>query len=117
VPISKRQNVIRTLLEKSGVQGFLTTDDLMEAAPDADPADIRVLLSFMTARGIDVYDEGDATESLADATSREADAYPGERDLIPDDALASEDTIGLYLKEMSRVPLLSVQEELQIAAR
>ena len=33
------------------------------------------------------------------------------------DTISSDDTIGLYLKEMSRVPLLKVQEELDIARR
>jgi RNA polymerase primary sigma factor len=33
------------------------------------------------------------------------------------ESISSDDTIGLYLKEMSRVPLLKISEELEIARR
>ncbi|HEY2981509.1 MAG TPA: sigma-70 family RNA polymerase sigma factor [Anaerolineales bacterium] len=112
MPAKKQSAILKLLLEKSGVQGYLTTGDLMEAAPDAEPAHLRILLNALAERGVDVLDEDDGSDSAP-----EAESSPFEIDLVPEDALASDDPVGLYLKEMSRVPLLSVKEELDIAVR
>jgi RNA polymerase primary sigma factor len=45
----------------------------------------------------------------------EPDPFSIDSDLPSGSHLASDDPIGLYLKEMSRVPLLSAEEELEIA--
>lgn len=107
----RQQAALDLLMEKAGVQGFLTTDDLMEAVPDGDRENLRVILTALRQRGVDVLDE----ESASDPGLN--DSSPFESDLVPGDSLASDDTTGLYLKEMSRVPLLSVDEELEIAIR
>jgi RNA polymerase primary sigma factor len=112
VLLKTQQIILKLLIEKAGVQGYLTTDDLMEAAPDIKSDSMRTLLSALSDRGIDVLDEGDASDPLP-----EADPLPYELELVPEDSLASDDPVGLYLKEMSRVPLLSVKEELEIAIR
>ncbi len=103
------------LLEKAGVQGYLTTDDLMEAFPDTnrESEQLRSLFSALRRRGIDVVDpdEETASETLDTEDSHFA------LGMHTDESLAGDDTIGLYLKDMSRVPLLSVNEELELAIR
>lgn len=104
------------LLEKADVQGYLTTEDLMEFYPDVtrDAERIEAVLVALRRRGVEILDV-------------ESEPDPGDRDLaspITDmdsfsnlDSISSDDTIGLYLKEMSRVPLLKVDEEMDIARR
>ncbi|MEW6028617.1 MAG: sigma-70 family RNA polymerase sigma factor [Chloroflexota bacterium] len=111
----RHQVALDTLLERASVQGYLTTDDLMETHPDAsrDAERLAILLEALRRRGVDVLDPDE--DSAPDSPA--ADSVPfGE---IPprDDPSFGEDPVGLYLKEMSRVPLLSMEEELAIAIR
>ena len=49
--------------------------------------------------------------------SPEPDSTPIDPDLPSGSRLASDDPIGIYLKEMSRVPLLAADEEMEVAIR
>ncbi|MEJ5226202.1 MAG: sigma-70 family RNA polymerase sigma factor, partial [Anaerolineales bacterium] len=113
---SRRKQVLHLLLEKAGVQGYITTEDLMEIYPDAgaDAERLSVLLTALRRRGVDVLDPE------ADYQSQTEDLPPGEDFETwanPIEHIPSDDTIGLYLKEMARVPLLGVDEERDIAIR
>lgn len=115
-PARRRKNtqILGMLLEKADVQGYLTTEDLMEAYPEvtADAERLEAVMMALRRRGIEFLDgESDTADVSEDLSDSDFDPYT---DLTP---LSSEDTIGLYLKEMSRVPLLNVKEELDLAQR
>jgi RNA polymerase primary sigma factor len=110
-----RKEVLNILLEKAGVQGYLTTDDLIEVVPDFDSERISVIMTVLRRRGVDILDpdgeyDAPATESAAPESGYESWANPVE-------SVMTEDTVGLYLKDMARVPLLNQEEELEIAMR
>jgi RNA polymerase primary sigma factor len=115
-PARRRKNtqILGMLLEKADVQGYLTTEDLMEAYPEvsADAERLEAVMMALRRRGIEFLDgSNDMADQTDDMGESDFDPYT---DLAP---LSSEDTIGLYLKEMSRVPLLNVQEEMDLAKR
>ncbi len=115
-PARRRKNtqILGMLLEKADVQGYLTTEDLMEAYPEAcaDAERLEAVMMALRRRGVEFLDgENETNENSEDMGDTDFDPYS---DLAP---LSSEDTIGLYLKEMSRVPLLNVHEELDLAKR
>jgi RNA polymerase primary sigma factor len=103
------------LLEKADVQGYLTTEDLMEAYPNVseDRERLEAILVALRRRGVDILDQED--EGSFDEMDDGLDDSPTiQTDLS---RISTDDIVGLYLKEMSRVPLLSGEEELGLAKR
>lgn len=103
------------LLERADSQGFLTTDDILEAIPETDDTVERLndIFRWLQRLGVEVY---------GDRPGDEEAIHTDEDDLDDDDefdlsGVSSDDTVGLYLKEMARVPLLSTEEEVELARR
>src|SRR5512139_3007073 len=115
--IQNRGEVLSTLLERADVQGYLTTDDILDlVATEGDDADaFGRLLTILRRMGIEVIAEDD------DSSSTQSDGDTGEVEvgtyLSTLEHISADDTVGLYLKEMSRVPLLNIEEEVSLAQR
>ena len=113
---TKSTEVLNMLLEKADVQGYLTTEDLMEFYPDVtrDAERIEAVLVALRRRGVEILDN----DVDVDNGDQESFAPITDMDFTSNlDSISSDDTIGLYLKEMSRVPLLNMEEETDIARR
>jgi RNA polymerase primary sigma factor len=105
------------LLERADVQGYLTTDDLIEVYPDVsgDAERMEAILMALRRRGIDILDQESAPDYVDEEVSLPGNEFePYSANLI---SVNSDDTIGLYLREMSCVPLLSLEEEQDLAKR
>lgn len=114
--IQQSTGLLVALLERADSQGFLTTDDILEAIPDTDDAAERLAdaLRWLQRVGVDVYEDrlgGDGAEQT------DEDELDDDGDAFDLSGVSSDDTVGLYLKEMARVPLLSNEEEVELARR
>ena len=127
----------KQLLERAHAQGSITYDEILAVVPDAEhnlPL-VEDIMDDLLDAGIEITmfqhadlkpgdtpgDEADTTEVewLADEDTEYAAFI--ENDIMNDagyqQALDSDDVVGLYLKEAGRVPLLVAAEEVSLAKR
>ncbi len=115
--VKRNTEILSMLLEKADVQGYLTTDDLIEVYPDVtqDAERLQAMVMALRRRGVDFLDR--ETEAGLKDDDLLADAESDMEPFTSIESISSDDTIGLYLKEMSRVALLNSEEELDLARR
>ncbi|MFO7741242.1 MAG: sigma-70 family RNA polymerase sigma factor [Anaerolineae bacterium] len=108
-------DIIDELVEKGEEQGYLTLADILEALPEAEEelGQLDDIFILMQEAGIDVYEDEDEAKEQADSSS---EGYSSNGVAAPDlSRISTSDTVGLYLKEMSQVPLLATEEEVRLA--
>ncbi|HLV44033.1 MAG TPA: RNA polymerase sigma factor RpoD [Aggregatilineales bacterium] len=129
----READLLTELLERAEDQGYLTTDDVLEALPDSEDDSLEVaeeILIRLVAAGIKIYeDKDDVPNGRANGNGHDEDFELGldfaslaeladEEDASLDlTGISTDDTVGLYLKEMAQVPLLSTEEEVELARR
>lgn len=110
----QKRDAFAELVEKGDYQGFITTEDISMVFPEIEDAEERLerLQNFFRGSGIEVFED---LSHVPLHMQPENGTEPVESfDLS---VISSDDTVGLYLKEMARVPLLSNAEEVDLAMR
>ncbi|MFN8373543.1 MAG: sigma-70 family RNA polymerase sigma factor [Anaerolineae bacterium] len=115
--------MIQELLNRADQRGYITFDDVLEVLDEEgdDANTLETVLYELDELGIELRQESELPSPLSITEEIEVDFEPEE--ILQDpavgdiNAVSADDPVGLYFRQMAQEPLLTAQEEIELAKR